>query len=204
MYQRYGKRALDVLISALGILLLSPFLLAIAFVIKMDSPGPVLFKQKRFGKDKTFFTIYKFRTMRIDAPPDVPTAEMEQADRYFTPNGGWMRRTSFDELPQLFNILKGDMSVIGPRPALWDQEELIALRDQYGANGVTPGLTGWAQVNGRDELDDDVKAMRDGEYARNLSFRFDCKCFLWSVVKVFNGEGVAEGKEKKRYTEAKK
>lgn len=203
MYERYIKRILDVVLSGFALILLSPFLLLMAFLIKIDSPGPVFFKQKRYGKNKKLFTIYKFRTMRTDAPADVPTNELEQPEKYITGTGAWLRRTSFDELPQLLNILKGDMSVIGPRPALWDQYELMKLRDEQGASGVTPGLTGWAQVNGRDELEDDVKAMRDGEYARNVSFRFDVKCLLWTVAKVFNGEGIVEGKHS-RHTEEKK
>ncbi len=200
MYQRFVKRGLDILGSAAGILVLLPLFLLVALWVKLDSPGPVLFRQKRVGKNKALFEIYKFRTMRADAPHDVPTHQLGGSQRYITRSGQFLRKTSIDELPQLFNILMGQMSVIGPRPALWNQEDLIAYRDQYGANGVLPGLGGWAQVNGRDELALETKALRDGEYAQNVSFSLDVKCFLLTIVKVVKGEGIAEGKEGKHYT----
>lgn len=195
MYERYVKRVLDVLISAAGLVVLSPLLLLIAIAIKLTSKGPVIFRQKRFGKDRGFFEICKFRTMRVDAPKDVPTNDLRGARTYITPVGRVLRKTSLDELPQLWNILKGEMSVIGPRPALWNQDDLMALRDKYGASMIRPGLSGWAQVNGRDYLsrDLDKKARRDGEYAAHVSFGFDLKCFLLTIVKVFNRQGIVEG-----------
>ena len=199
MYQRFGKRALDIVLSAAGLLFLSPLFLAVSLWIKLDSPGPVLFRQKRVGKDKVLFEILKFRTMRTDTPHDVPTHQLNHAQRYITRSGRFLRRTSVDELPQLLNILLGQMSVIGPRPALWNQDDLIAWRDRYSANGVLPGLSGWAQVNGRDELTLESKALRDGEYAQNVSFALDVKCFFLTFIKVFNREGIAEGKEGRHY-----
>ena len=196
MYERYIKRLLDMVISLAALLVLSPLLLALAVLIKLDSPGPVIFSQKRFGKNRTFFQIYKFRSMRADTPHDVPTADLQGANRFITPLGNVLRKTSLDELPQFWNILKGDMSLIGPRPALWNQEDLMALRDQYGASRLRPGLSGWAQVNGRDSLELEQKAMRDGEYARNLSFRFDAKCLWLTFVKVIRREGIVEGTAK--------
>lgn len=195
MYERYVKRALDVLISAAGLVVLSPLLLLIAIAIKLTSKGPVIFRQKRYGKDRGFFEICKFRTMRVNAPKDVPTNDLRGAKTYITPVGRVLRKTSLDELPQLWNILKGEMSVIGPRPALWNQDDLMALRDKYGASMIRPGLSGWAQVNGRDYLsrDLDKKARRDGEYAAHVSFGFDLKCFLLTIVKVFNRQGIVEG-----------
>lgn len=195
MYERYVKRALDVLISAVGLVVLSPLLLLIAIAIKLGSRGPVIFRQKRYGKDRGFFEICKFRTMRVDAPRDVPTNDLRGAKAYITPVGKVLRKTSLDELPQLWNILKGEMSLIGPRPALWNQDDLMALRDKYGASMIRPGLSGWAQVNGRDYLsrDLDKKARRDGEYAAHVSFGFDLKCFLLTIVKVFNRQGIVEG-----------
>ena len=199
MYERYFKRALDVLISLVSLIVLSPLLLVIAIAIKLESPGPVIFKQKRFGRNKTFFEICKFRTMHTDAPKDVPTNDLRGAKNYITPVGKVLRVTSLDELPQLWNILKGDMSLIGPRPALWNQYDLMELRDKYGASMIRPGLSGWAQVNGRDYLSRDLekKARRDGEYANNISFAFDLKCFLLTIVKVFNRQGIVEGTEEK-------
>lgn len=195
MYERYVKRALDVLISAAGLVVLSPLLLLIAIAIKLTSKGPVIFRQKRYGKDRGFFEICKFRTMRVNAPKDVPTNDLRGVKTYITPVGRVLRKTSLDELPQLWNILKGEMSVIGPRPALWNQDDLMALRDKYGASMIRPGLSGWAQVNGRDYLsrDLDKKARRDGEYAAHVSFGFDLKCFLLTIVKVFNRQGIVEG-----------
>lgn len=205
MYERYVKRALDVAISLVSLIVLSPLLAAIAAIIKLSSPGPVIFKQKRYGKDKVFFEICKFRTMRTDAPKDVPTNDLRGAKSYITPVGKVLRVTSLDELPQLWNILKGDMSLIGPRPALWNQYDLMALRDEYGASHVRPGLSGWAQVNGRDYLSRDLekKARRDAEYTNNISFAFDLKCFLLTIVKVFNRQGIVEGTEEPK-TEAQK
>lgn len=201
MYERYIKRALDVLLSAVGLVALSPLLALIALVIRLDSPGPVVFKQKRFGKDRKLFEIYKFRTMRVDAPRDVPTNDLRGSKGYITRVGRILRMTSLDELPQLWNILKGDMSLIGPRPALWNQEDLMAWRDRFGASQIRPGLSGWAQVNGRDYLSRDLekKARRDAEYAHNISFAFDLKCFLLTLVKVVNRQGIAEGREGKSY-----
>lgn len=201
MYERYVKRVLDVAISALSLVVLSPFFLIVAIAIKLDSRGPVLFKQKRVGRGKKLFEIYKFRTMSAEAPHDVPTNELRGAKQYITRVGKVLRVTSIDELPQFFNILKGDMSLIGPRPALWNQRDLLEWRDRFGANDVRPGLSGWAQVNGRDYLSRDLekKARRDGEYAHNVSFRFDLKCFLLTLVKVVNRQGIVEGREGRSY-----
>lgn len=193
--QRYMpiKRVLDVLLSGCGILILSPILGIVALAIKLESPGPVIFKQKRFGKNKEFFEIYKFRSMRTDTPKDLPTHLLDDPDRFITKTGRFIRKTSLDELPQLFNIFLGKMSVIGPRPALWNQGDLIAERDKYHANDIRPGLTGWAQINGRDELEIPVKAKFDGEYVRKMSFLFDCKCFFGTVISVLRHDGVVEG-----------
>ena len=193
MYQKYLKRLLAILISTLGILMLGWLLLLLGIAVKLDSPGPVLFRQKRVGLGKSHFYILKFRTMRIDTPKDIPTHLLANPQQYITRTGRFLRRTSLDELPQLFNILVGDMAIVGPRPALWNQYDLIAERDKYGANDIRPGLTGWAQVNGRDELEIDVKAKLDGEYARNLSFAFDVKCFLYTIKTVLKADGVVEG-----------
>lgn len=193
MYTRYIKRPLDFILSLAGIIVLSPVLLVIVICIKVSSPGPIFFKQKRVGIHKTHFNILKFRTMRIDTPKDVPTHLLENPDQYITGIGKFLRKTSLDELPQLFNILKGDMAVIGPRPALWNQYDLIAERDRYGANDILPGLTGWAQINGRDELEIDVKARLDGEYVQKMSFLFDCKCFFGTITSVLHHDGVVEG-----------
>lgn len=193
MYKKFIKRLIDIVLSLLGIIVLSPVLLVIVLCIKFTSPGPVFFKQKRVGIHKTYFNILKFRTMRIDTPKDVPTHLLSDPDQYITSIGKFLRKTSLDELPQLFNILKGDMSVIGPRPALWNQYDLIEERDKYGANDILPGLTGWAQVNGRDELEIDVKARLDGEYVQKMSFLFDVKCFFMTISSVVKEEGVVEG-----------
>ena len=192
MYTRYIKRPLDFVLSLAGVIVLSPVLLVIVICIKVSSPGPIFFKQKRVGIHKTHFNILKFRTMRIDTPKDVPTHLLENPDQYITGIGKFLRKTSLDELPQLFNILKGDMAVIGPRPALWNQYDLIAERDRYGANDILPGLTGWAQINGRDELEIDVKARLDGEYVQKMSFLFDCKCFFGTITSVLHHDGVVE------------
>ena len=193
MYQNYLKRLLAIVLSALGIVTLSWLFLLLSIAIKLDSPGPVLFKQKRVGQNKSHFNILKFRTMRIDTPKDMPTHLLTNPEQYITRVGKFLRKTSLDELPQLFNILVGHMAVVGPRPALWNQFDLIAERDKYGANDVRPGLTGWAQINGRDELEIDVKARFDGEYVQKLSFAFDVKCFLATIKAVLNRDGVVEG-----------
>jgi len=193
MYQKFGKRFLDIVLSACGIVVLAPVFLLLAIAIKADDPGPVFFRQKRVGIHKTHFQIMKFRTMKIDAPRDVPTHLLENPEQCITRVGKILRKTSLDELPQIFQIFTGDMSIIGPRPALWNQFDLIEERDKYGANDIRPGLTGWAQINGRDELPIDVKARLDGEYVQKLSFAFDCKCFFGTIVSVLKSDGVVEG-----------
>lgn len=193
MYERTVKRILDIALSMAGIIVLGIPMLIIAAAIKLGSPGPVFFKQKRFGANKSFFDILKFRTMRTDTPRDVPTHMLSDPTKWITKTGAFLRKTSLDELPQLFNILAGDMSVIGPRPALWNQDDLIAERDRYGANDIKPGLTGWAQINGRDELPIDVKARLDGEYVEKMGFLFDCKCFFGTITSVLKHDGVVEG-----------
>lgn len=187
------KRVLDFIISLMAVIILSPILLILCIAIKVDSKGPVLFQQKRVGIHVTYFPIYKFRTMRIDTPKDMPTHMLSNPEQYITKVGKFLRKSSLDELPQLFNILKGDMSFVGPRPALWNQEDLIAEREKYGANDVVPGLTGWAQINGRDELEISVKAKLDGEYVKKMSFLFDIKCFFGTFVSVAKADGVVEG-----------
>lgn len=201
MYKRFIKRALDLVCSTLAIVLLSPILAGIALWVKCSSPGPVLFTQKRVGKGKTFFQIYKFRTMRTDTPHDMPTHLLENPDAFITSAGRFLRRTSLDELPQIFNIFLGQMSVVGPRPALWNQDDLVAERDKYGANDCVPGLTGYAQVHGRDELPIPVKAELDGYYAKNLSFALDVKIFFRTIGSVLHHEGVVEGKQAEEKTE---
>ena len=193
MYKKFGKRLIDLVLSGCAIVVLFPALLFLMIAIKVDSPGPVFFRQKRVGIHKTHFGILKFRTMRIDTPKDCPTHLLENPEQWITKVGKFLRKTSLDELPQLFNIFCGQMSIIGPRPALWNQFDLIEERDKYGANDVMPGLTGWAQINGRDELPIDVKAKLDGEYVENLSFAFDVKCFLGTIVSVLKHDGVVEG-----------
>ena len=193
MYQKYAKRLIDLLLSACAIVVLSPAYLLICLAIVADDPGPVFFRQKRVGIHKTHFLILKFRTMKVSTPKDVPTHLLENPEQYITRVGKFLRRTSLDELPQIFQIFTGKMAIIGPRPALWNQFDLIAERDKYGANDVRPGLTGWAQINGRDELPIDVKARFDGEYVQNLSFAFDCKCFFGTIRSVLKSEGVVEG-----------
>lgn len=189
----YLKRAIDFVLALVGCIVLSPFFLLLFLLIKLDSKGPIFFKQKRVGKGKSHFMILKFRTMKVDTPKDCPTHLLENPDQYITRMGKFMRKTSLDELPQIYNILVGQMSIIGPRPALWNQFDLIAERDKYGANNVMPGLTGWAQINGRDELPIDVKAKLDGEYVEKMSFLFDCKCFLKTITSVLKHDGVVEG-----------
>lgn len=192
MYLKF-KRLVDILLSFIGIVLLSPVILLLVIAIKIDSKGPVLFKQKRVGIHKEHFHILKFRTMRIDTPKDTPTHLLEDPTQYITKVGKFLRKTSLDELPQIWNIFVGQMSVIGPRPALWNQYDLIAERDKYGANDVKPGLTGWAQINGRDELPIEVKAKLDGEYVERMNFFFDVKCFIGTFISVAKSDGVVEG-----------
>ncbi|MGI6234289.1 MAG: sugar transferase [Christensenellales bacterium] len=192
-YRSTGKRIIDLVLSGVGTVILAPFMLLIALIIKLESKGPVLFRQKRVGLHKKTFSIMKFRTMRTDTPKDTPTHMLQNPDQYITKVGRFLRKTSLDELPQILNILKGDMAVIGPRPALWNQDDLVAERDKFGANDVLPGLTGWAQINGRDELEIPVKAKLDGEYVEKMSFLFDLKCFFNTIASVLKNEGVIEG-----------
>ena len=193
MYRKYVKRAIEVVLSGCGIVVLSPVYLAVAAAIKLDDPGPVFFKQKRVGLHKTHFEILKFRTMKMETPHDMPTHLLENPEQYITRVGKVLRKSSLDELPQIFQIFTGKMSIIGPRPALWNQFDLIEERDKYGANDVRPGLSGWAQINGRDELPIEVKARLDGEYVEKMSFGFDVKCFLGTITSVLKSEGVVEG-----------
>lgn len=197
MYKNGLKRIMDFILSLVGIIVLSPLLLILVIAIKVDSKGPVIFTQKRVGKNKKLFSIYKFRTMKIDTPKEMPTHLLENPDFFITKVGKFLRKTSLDELPQLFNILKGDMAVIGPRPALWNQDDLVEERDKYGSNDIRPGLTGWAQINGRDELEIEHKAQLDGYYTEKESFMMDVKCFFGTIVSVFKSDGVIEGKVKK-------
>ena len=192
MNTKLFKRVIDLVLSIIGLIVLSPVFLAIAIAIKIDDPGPAVFSQKRVGIHKTYFKLYKFRSMKVDTP-DIPTHLLENPDQYITHTGRFLRKTSLDELPQLFNIISSNMSIIGPRPALWNQYDLIEERDKYGANDIKPGLTGWAQINGRDELPIDVKAKFDGEYVEKMSFLFDCRCFFGTIGKVLKREGVVEG-----------
>ena len=189
------KRSIDILLSIIGLVILSPLFIVLVIAIKLDSKGPVLFKQKRVGIHKSHFNIYKFRTMRIDTPKDTPTHMLENPEQWITKVGKFLRKTSLDELPQIINILKGDMSIIGPRPALWNQYDLIAERDKYGANDIPVGLAGWAQINGRDELEIEIKARFDGEYAKKIGFMMDCKCFFGTIICVVKKDGVVEGKK---------
>lgn len=187
------KQIVDFMMALIGILLLWPFFLIIAVIIKLTSKGPVLFKQKRLGKHKREFYILKFRTMRTDTPSDMPTHLLQDPDFFITSVGKFLRKTSLDELPQIINILKGEMSIVGPRPALWNQYDLIVERDKYGSNDIKPGLTGWAQINGRDELSIEEKAKLDGEYTTNITFVFDIKVFVRTVLSVLKSDGVREG-----------
>ena len=190
---KFFKRTLDIVLSFLGMIALSPFFLLLVLAIKLDSKGPVLFKQKRVGLHKKHFYILKFRTMRIDTPKDTPTHLLENPEQWITKVGKFLRKTSLDELPQIWNIFVGDMSIIGPRPALWNQYDLIEERDRYGANDVLPGLTGWAQIHGRDELPISKKAELDGYYVQHLSFGLDVRCFFGTIKSVVKSEGVVEG-----------
>ncbi len=192
MYIKYFKRVIDILLSGLGLIVLGIPMLIVAAVIKIEDPGPAFFRQKRVGIHKSYFNLVKFRSMKVDTP-DIPTHLMENPNQYITRIGRFIRKTSIDELPQMWNILKGDMSIIGPRPALWNQEDLIAERDKYEANDVRPGLTGWAQINGRDELEIPVKAKLDGEYVLHMGLRMDLRCFFGSIFAVLREDGVAEG-----------
>ena len=187
------KRMIDIILSFVGMIVLSPLFICIAIAIRIDSKGPILFMQKRVGINKTYFQILKFRTMRIDTPKDTPTHLLEKPEQYITKMGKFLRRTSLDELPQIWNIFVGQLSIIGPRPALWNQYDLIAERDKYGANKITPGLTGWAQINGRDELSIEAKAKLDGEYVQRIGFVFDARCFWGTIRSVLKNDGVVEG-----------
>lgn len=193
MYEKYFKRILDFIIAIVGLVILSPLFLILCIWIKSDSKGSILFTQERVGKNKKLFNILKFRTMYVDTPKNMPTHMLKNPDQYITKSGKFLRKTSLDELPQIINILLGQMAIIGPRPALWNQEDLIQERDKYGANDVRPGLTGWAQINGRDELEIPVKARLDGEYVEKISFLFDVKCFLGTIISVAKHDGVVEG-----------
>ena len=193
MYRGFIKRLIDFVLALCGLIVLSSVFIILCIWIKLDSRGPILFKQKRVGINKTYFNIYKFRTMYIDTPKDMPTHMLSNPDQFITKAGKFLRKTSLDELPQIINIIKGEMAIIGPRPALWNQDDLIAERDKYHANDVRPGLTGWAQINGRDELEIPVKARLDGEYVKRISFLFDVKCFFGTITSVLKSDGVVEG-----------
>lgn len=193
VYNNFFKRLLDIIFSFGGLVILSPVYLIIAVAIKIDDPGPVLFTQKRVGKDKEYFKLHKFRSMKMSTPHDAPTHMLENPEQYITKVGAFIRKHSLDELPQIWDIFIGNMSIIGPRPALWNQDYLTAQRDKYKANDIKPGLTGWAQINGRDELEIEEKAKLDGEYADKLSFSFDVKCFFASIFSVVKTDGVVEG-----------
>ena len=193
MYQRFIKRLIDIALSLVGLVVLAIPMLVFALIVKLDSPGPVLFWQKRVGIHKETFMMPKFRTMYTDTPANMPTHLLSDPQKWITRSGAWFRKLSIDELPQILCIFTGKMSIIGPRPALWNQDDLIEERDKYGANDVRPGLTGWAQINGRDELEIPVKARLDGEYVQNLSFLFDCRCFFGTIFKVLRHDGVVEG-----------
>lgn len=192
-YDRYVKRGIDIVLSLCGLIVLSPVLAVIAIAIKVEDPGPVLFVQKRIGRNKEYFYLHKFRSMKMCTPHDVPTHMLHDPDQYITKVGKFIRSHSLDELPQIWDIFVGNMAVIGPRPALWNQDVLIAERDQYGANNVRPGLTGWAQINGRDEIPLAKKAALDGEYVQKESFGFDMKCFFGTISKVWRDDSIVEG-----------
>ena len=192
-YEKYIKRSLDKVLSFCGLLMLSPVLVIISIAVYINDPGPILFSQKRVGKNKELFMLHKFRSMKMSTPHDMPTHLLENPDQYITKVGKILRKTSLDELPQIWDIFVGNMSVIGPRPALWNQYDLIEERDKYGANDVIPGLTGWAQINGRDELEIDAKAKFDGDYTDNISLLFDVKCFFGTITSVLKRDGVVEG-----------
>ena len=199
MYKRCIKRAIDLILSLIGLIILAIPMLIVSLIIFIDDPGPVIFKQKRIGIRRTFFNCYKFRSMKMSTPHDVPTHMLENPEQYITRWGKFMRKMSIDELPQIFNIVKGDMAIVGPRPALWNQDDLADERDKYGANDVRPGLTGWAQINGRDELEIPVKAKLDGDYVKVLNegkfkgFVMDVRCFFETFISVLRHDGVVEG-----------
>lgn len=193
IYERFVKRFIDVTLSFFGMILLSPVFAIVSLWIVIDDPGPVIFTQKRLGKDKQYFKLHKFRSMKMSTPRDKPTHMLENPEQYITKVGKFIRAHSLDELPQIWDIFIGNMSVIGPRPGLWNQDLLTACREEYGANDVRPGLTGWAQINGRDELEIPVKAKLDGEYVTKMSFGFDCKCFFGTIASVLKSDGVVEG-----------
>lgn len=193
MYRKFFKRLIDLVLSSVGIVVLALPMVVFALIIRIEDPGPAIFRQKRVGIHKTYFSVLKFRSMKMSTPHDMPTHMLENPDQYLLKCGRWMRKMSIDELPQLFNIFTGKMSIIGPRPALWNQDDLIAERDKYGANEVKPGLTGWAQINGRDELEIADKARLDGEYVKKMSFAFDCRCFFGTIRSVLRHDGVVEG-----------
>lgn len=194
MYIHFFKRIIDFILSLIAAIVLLPVFLVVSIAIVIDDPGPVFFSQKRFGKNKKFFNIYKFRTMKVDTP-NVATHLLENPDQYITKVGKFLRKTSLDEIPQVFNILLNHMSIVGPRPGLYTQDDLIAMRDKNGSNSVKPGLTGWAQINGRDEISMEEKVRLDGEYVKKMSFLFDVKCVIGTVKAVFNEEGICEGKQ---------
>ncbi|MBQ6848818.1 MAG: sugar transferase [Clostridia bacterium] len=193
MYKKFGKRAIDIVLSGIALLILWLPMLIVAIIVKCDSKGPVFFWQKRVGLHKETFMMPKFRSMYTETPANMPTHLLEDPDQWITKAGRILRKTSLDELPQILSIFTGKMSIIGPRPALWNQDDLIAERDKYGANDVRPGLTGWAQINGRDEIEIEDKAKLDGEYVEKMSFAFDCKCFFGTIVSVLRHDGVVEG-----------
>lgn len=204
IYRTTIKRLLDIILSACGILLLSPLFLILMLAVYIDDPGPFFFRQKRVGIHQSTFYLWKFRSMKVSTPKDVPTHLLENPEQYITRVGRFLRKTSLDELPQIFQIFTGSMSIVGPRPALWNQFDLIEERDRYGANDVRPGLTGWAQINGRDELSIEEKARYDGEYVARLSFAFDVKCFFGTFGKVLRQEDVVEGAHDEKQEEALK
>lgn len=204
VYNKFIKRIIDVVLSSCGLVILSPVFLILSFWIMIDDPGPVFFTQKRIGKNKQYFKLHKFRSMKMSTPHDKPTHMLSNPDQYITRAGKFIRAHSLDELPQIWDIFIGKMSIIGPRPALWNQDLLIAERDKYGANDIKPGLTGWAQINGRDELEIPVKAKFDGEYCRKESFWFDVRCFVGTVFSVLRSDGVVEGGTGKMKKQEKK
>lgn len=206
MYKNGIKRGIDIVLSGVGLICLSWLFLILVIAVKLDDPGPAFFTQKRVGKNKELFPLHKFRSMKMATPRDTPTHLLENPEQYITRVGKFLRKSSLDELPQIWDIFIGKMSIIGPRPALWNQDDLIAERDKYGANDVLPGLTGWAQINGRDELEIPVKAKFDGEYVEKMSFAFDVKCFVGTIFSVLKSDGVVEGGtgEMKKKEEAKR
>lgn len=200
-YDKFVKRFIDKLVAFCGLVILSPIFLIIFIAIKIDDPGPVLFTQKRVGKNKQYFKLHKFRSMKMSTPHDVPTHMLDHPEQYITKVGNFLRKSSLDELPQIWDIFIGNMAIIGPRPALWNQDVLISLRDKYNANDVKPGLTGWAQINGRDELELEVKAKLDGDYVEKQSFIFDLRCFFGTIFSVLRSDGIVEGKVEKEEKE---